>query len=99
MKVIRLRSHYGVPALKGEQSWGEGDPGTELRALPNGHFVVSKYGKHVLIPGAAVVSADVEPAPQQMFVPNGGPLTADHIENATEIVKRAAGRPRKEQPT
>ena len=61
MKVLRLRAHYGVPALKGEQSWGEGDPGTELRALPNGHFVVSKYNKHVLIPGAAVVSADVEP--------------------------------------
>ena len=64
MKVLRLRSHYGVPALKGEQSWGEGDPGTELRALSNGHFIVSKYGKHVLIPGAAVVSADVEPEQQ-----------------------------------
>ncbi len=61
MKVLRLRSHYGVPALKGENSWGAEDPGTDLRVLPNGHFVVSKYNKHVLLPGAAVVSADVEP--------------------------------------
>lgn len=80
MKVLRLRSHYGVPALKGEQSWGENDPGTELRALPNGHFVVSKYNKHVLIPGAAVVSADVEP---------DGQAVADEP-------KRGPGRPRKD---
>lgn len=87
MKVLRLRSHYGVPALKGEQSWGEGDPGTELRALPNGHFIVSKYGKHVLIPGAAVVSADVEPGDTL-------PLGVAVVDE----VKRGPGRPKKEQP-
>jgi hypothetical protein len=80
MKVLRLRSHYGVPALKGENGWGENDPGTELRMLPNGHFIVSKYNKHVLIPGAAVVSADVEP---------DGAVVADEP-------KRGPGRPRKD---
>ncbi len=100
MKVLRLRAHYGVPALKGEQSWGENDPGTELRALPNGHFIVSKYNKHVLIPGAAVVSADVEP--EAFKIPAGATLP-DGLESSgiVEYVepKRAPSRPKKEQST
>lgn len=81
MKVIRLRTHYGVPALKGENAWGVHEPGTELRMLPCGHFVVSKYGKNVLIPGAAVQGAEVEPE-----------KTIDAI--AEE--KRGPGRPKKD---
>jgi hypothetical protein len=97
MKVIRLRTHYGVPALKGENSWGEGDPGTELRMLPCGHFVVSKYGKHTLIPGAAAVSADVEPdllkVPAGATLPEG--LQSSGVVEYTEP-RRPPGRPKKE---
>jgi hypothetical protein len=60
MKVLRLRTHYGIPALKGENAWTAGEAGTELRMVSGG-AVVSKYGKHVWIPAQAMVSADVEP--------------------------------------
>ena len=84
MNVIRLRTHYGIPALKGENNWCASDPDTSIRMLPNGHFVVSKYHKHVLIPGAALVSADVEPGERAVSEP------------AEDVVKRSPGRPRKE---
>jgi hypothetical protein len=96
MKVLRLRSHYGVPALKGEQSWGENDPGTELRVLPNGHFIVSKYNKHVLIPGAAIVSADVEPSTSDKLNAHFAEAKPATIEEFVGEVKRGPGRPRKD---
>lgn len=99
MKVIRMRTHYGVPALKGESSWGADDPGTELRMLPCGHFVVSKYGKHTIIPGAGVVSADVEPEPKVVMTTEIEQVTQIPIEGMTMTLKRGPGRPKKEQPT
>ena len=97
LKVLRLRTHYGVPALKGENTWGAEDPGTELRMLPCGHFVVSKYAKHVLLPGASVVSADVEPgqAPAIPVITLGTPQLID-ADPMTFGAKRGPGRPKKE---
>ena len=71
MKVMRIRTHYGVPALKGENNWGANDPGTALSMIKCGHFVVSKYDKHVLLPGASIVSADVEPDEAEEPAPRG----------------------------
>jgi hypothetical protein len=65
MKVLRLRTHYGIPALKGENAWTAGEAGTELRMVSGG-AVVSKYGKHVWIPAQAMVSADVEPTAEHV---------------------------------
>ena len=98
MRVLRLRTHYGVPALKGENSWGAGDPGTELRMLQCGHFVVSKYAKHVIIPGAAIVSADVEPERSPMETNPDIAARAVEINQALadQMQKRGPGRPKKE---
>ena len=61
MKILKLRSHAGLPALKGEDAWSSDNPDTALRMIPCGHFIVSRHGKHELVPSNMVRSASVEP--------------------------------------
>lgn len=60
MKVLTLRTHQGIAALKGENSWNA-DEHTGLRVLANGDYIVSRHSVHVRVPAAAVQYARVEP--------------------------------------
>lgn len=105
MKVLRLRAHYGIPGLKGEDAWTATDKDTALRMLPSGHFIVSKYGKHELVPSNAVRGASVEPDPQPMELVSSTVETVASIpiEGMTMTLKKGPTKPKKpapaEQPT
>ena len=57
---VRLRPECANPQLKYETSFAADDK-TKLVMLANGHFVVSKFGKNILVPHPQVLSAEVEP--------------------------------------
>lgn len=57
---LRLRPECAMPQLKYETAFTADDK-TKLVMLSNGHFVVTKFEKNVLVPHAQVLSAVVEP--------------------------------------
>lgn len=60
MKILRLRTSTPINELKGEQFW-VADAHTKLAMLPCGHFVITRFDKHVLVPHGRVDSCAVEP--------------------------------------
>jgi len=70
MKILRLRTSTPLNELKGEQFW-VADAHTQIRMLPCGHFVITRFDKNVLVPHGRVDSCAVEPDPIKVVDPDG----------------------------
>lgn len=66
MNVKMLRSKVACNLLKGEQSF-IADPATNtsIAMMTCGHFVVSRFGKHILFTGAQVEFAELDEPTKQ----------------------------------
>lgn len=83
MKILRLRTSTPINELKGEQFW-VADAHTKLAMLPCGHFVVTRFDKHVLVPHGRVDSCAVEPDKSAL---------EQHMEEAAYIAARLPTEP------
>lgn len=64
MNIKYLRSKVACNLLKGEQSFVADDETCKIAMMACGHFVVSRFGKHILFTGAQVEFAELyDPAP------------------------------------
>jgi len=103
MKILRLRTSTPLNELKGEQFW-VADAHTQIRMLPCGHFVITRFDKNVLVPHGRVDSCAVEPdvvlapgaaALARLQEQERGADTPAGEEPAEQPLRRKPGRPPK----
>lgn len=77
MNVKHLRIREPVTLLKNEEAWtASEETQTEIKALPNGHFLVKRFGKVILVGAHLVKFAELDGDPTLPLVVKKGAI--DH---------------------